>query len=359
MMRASVLFLTLLCQIHAAHLRNSSKAEAAVHAKPAAQTVPASNLKTKANDASKVVVAHSTPHANATNMKSKPQTDKEKKADKEEREAIGNLVNGLSKLPMQGGKVSAVGARMANIAHNAKKAALVSHPSTPAQKEERQKKLAQRAVDDAAQKERAQQALEKAEAAEKTVEQEKIDAHKAAEESKEALKKKAAALVAGKMAPPTKGTEKQTKAPAAKKTKDTKTAPPTKPNAKPTQALKEKEEKEGLAGLVNGLSKVPMKNGKVSQAGVRMANIAHNAKKAALVSHAASPDPVDPKEVEQAKRIQHALELADEAEKPIPEEEKAAHEEAEEARKLVGTLKKSPSAPVKGPSKYLMSKHLQ
>jgi len=276
--------------------------------------------------------------ANASATKAIAPKSPKSKEDKDEDEAITGLVNGLNKLPMRGGKVSPVAARMANLK---RKTALVSHVAPTAEE----------ASKDAERVKRAQSAVEKAEAAEKSVEQEAAEAHKEAQSTKEALKeKKPAAVLVSRKAPPAKSNQKPTKVQS------------------PKNEQEGKEEREGVAGLVNGLSKIPMKNGKISTHGVRMATAAQR-KKSSLVSHAAPVIPSKPKdqtskksallshaapattttvrpasvnagdaEAQLNKRVQHALELADAAEASVNQDEKEAHEEAEEARKFAKSI---------------------
>jgi len=408
MLRASVLLLMLVWQIDASHFRNSSAVKAGKDApvasiskkdKEDAEAVGGlvKGLNALANGATgeagaamrrKYMTRSQALVTNSTNVKTTGQSKKTKE-DKENDEAIAGLVNGLNKLPMQNGKASPVAARMANL----KNTALVSHAAPTAEV----------ASKDANRIQRAQHALDKAEEATKSVDQEAAEARKDAESTKEALKttKAAAALVSSKTTPAQKadaasaGGEQMPTKPQTPKTqkedkeekeavssfvnglskipmRNGKISPvgvrmatrkksalvshaatpvpkpaatsakseekPQKPQTPKTQK-EDKDEKEAVSSFVNGLSKIPMRNGKVSPIGVRMATAAQR-KKSALVSHAApsaqkAAAPVDARDAEQNQRIQHALELADEEEKSVAQEEKEAHQEAEEARKLV------------------------
>jgi uncharacterized protein with von Willebrand factor type A (vWA) domain len=324
------------------------------------------------------------------------------KEDKENEEAIAGLVNGLKKLPMRDGKASPIAARMANIKNAAKNTALVSHKAPTAEV----------ASKDAGRIQRAEHALEKADAAEKSVQQEAAEGHKDAQIAKETLKtKKVAAVLVSSTPPSPPPSKKPTKPSTPKARKEDKdeeeavssfvkglakipmrngkvspvgarmataaqrrksalvsqAAPPAqkvvaasaKGDQKPTKskdpksAKEDKEEEEAVSSFVNGLSKIPMRNGKVSPVGARMATAAKRKKSAlmsnaapplpkaqtspekALVSHSTTTTAVNARDAEQNKRIQHALEAADEEEKSVSHEEKEAHDEAEEARKIV------------------------
>lgn len=290
----------------------------------------------------------------ATPGASPAQEAEKTKEDKEGEKSASAFVNGINKIPMQNGKISANGVRRVLATRKAKAALAVKHqmhesgiPATiatpgaqPASKSEEDKegeKAASAFVN----------GLSKIPTKNGKVSPNGVRRVLATQKAKAALAVKNQTHVSPPSPPP------HHDAPSTTTTTTTTTTTATTTTAAKKQ--KHEEDKEGLkaaSAFVNGLSKIPMKNGKISPSAVRQV-LATRTKNAALirnlvaqpgadalVAHAAAPHAtVNARDAEQAKRIEHALAMADAAEKSVNQFEKEAHEEAEEARKLL----KSPS----------------